>query len=153
MDNMVDIVEDFEEFVLTAHNWETVNKVANGHDFMKGRYCVDIRKFGKGRNAVFQSREVRKVPVPKGDLVEVISGLVNAAGDMFQPEINVDRKAVGGGMGHYDYAVVAEISGWVEMSAGEVLVMRELQEAEKVYARKLREAAKLEKQVSKLRGF
>lgn len=147
---MVEQVPTVEEFTVTAKNWNVLNR-NNALNLMAGSYTLHVRKEGKGKTAVFYRKVTRPVPVLEGDLETALTNLVQQAAGMFNPVIKTVNTAVGGGHGHYDYAVRSTITGWVVMDGVEVETMRNLQQEEKQQNKREREARKLEAQVRKLR--
>lgn len=141
----------FEEIVITGHSWQTIHSVPNADTLMGSDYRLKIRKTGKGAKAIFEKKITRPIDIPNGRLEEVVAELLIAAQGLADAEVNTDYRAIGGGHGHYDYGIIANMTGWVVLSKEEVIAMKTLIELEKTRQRNLREAAKLEKQAALLR--
>lgn len=135
---------------VNVHDWDILNKF-NAFELMNRNYSLTVRKIGKGVNAVYQKKITRSAPNPNGDLIQVIADFVEIAQDMTEPEIKTSYNAVGGGQGHYDYAVQTHVTGWVTLSKEEVNIMNQLIVEDKAHNKRIREAEKLEKQAYKLR--
>ena len=141
----------FEEIVISGHSWQTIRSVPNADTLMGSDYRLSVRKTGKGSKAIFEKKITRPIDIPNGRLEEVIAELLIAAQGLTDAEVNTDYRAIGGGHGHYDYGIIANMTGWIVLSKEEVVAMKTLLELEKTYQRKMREAAKLEKQAASLR--
>lgn len=98
-------VDMIDEFTVDVHSWDAKNSVPNADSVLGHNYKALIRKTGKGRNALYERQVVRNVNVPNGALVEVISTLLAESNDMVDVTVRTTNTAVGGGHGHYDYAV------------------------------------------------
>lgn len=130
-------------------SWQGMSKIPHAEELYHAGLnsgTIEVRHSGKQ----YQVKTVRTIDID-GDVNENLIKLAAVSSDMHDADMTNGNEAVGGGMGHYDYATVTRITGWVDMTPEQIEAWKTIQYNNKQVAKLEREVKRLEKMGTKIK--